>query len=537
MKANLALAGAMAGLLLVGAAGAWFYLELSRTSGAAAGDAAATRLRQDTDRHGRSIAIGDNPALCGNHGIPEVACPFCDPDLVEERGHCGAHDVAEALCTRCNPVLIAAFKAEGNWCAEHGLPESQCAVCNAPLAAATVPTLIDLPAEPTRRASQDDEILRWKRKPSSDCIKTLSIVRLDSPETARAAGLAFEEVVARPVRETVSCAVELAFNGDRYARLAARAPGVVSAVHRDLGDHVAPREVLATVDSVALGSAKAGYLQALTLATLWEKNHAREQALEANRVATARDVLEAETRLVESRIALDSSAQKLRNLGLSEEAIRRVADDNDTSSDLAVTAPFAGVVVERTAVIGEVVDTARPLFAIADTSTMWAWLDLYEADVARVRVGQRVEIGIEGLGDQVFTGIASWISAHVDPRTRTLKVRATVENTDGLLRANMFGHGQITVRQRDEAIVIPKSAVQWEGCCNVVFVRHTDTVYQPYTVDLGYEGDGFYVVEKGLAAGEMIVTQGAFLLKTEILKGNIGAGCCEVDPGANRNPE
>ncbi len=99
----------------------------------------------------------------------------------------------------------------------------------------------------------------------------------------------------------------------------------------------------------------------------------------------------------------------------------------------------------------------------------------------------------------------------------------------------MFGHGQITVRQRDEAIVIPKSAVQWEGCCNVVFVRHTNTVYQPYKVTLGYEGDGFYVVEKGLSAGEMIVTQGAFLLKTEILKGNIGAGCCEVDPGANRN--
>ncbi|MHC4414994.1 MAG: hypothetical protein ACYS0G_06910 [Planctomycetota bacterium] len=129
MKANLALAGALAGLLLVGAAGAWFYLRLSRPSGAAAGDAAATPLRQDADRHGRSIAIPDNPVLCGNHGIPEVACPFCDPGLVEERGHCGAHDVAEALCTRCNPVLIAAFKAEGDWCAEHGLPESQCLIC------------------------------------------------------------------------------------------------------------------------------------------------------------------------------------------------------------------------------------------------------------------------------------------------------------------------------------------------------------------------------------------------------------------------
>ncbi|MHC4414995.1 MAG: efflux RND transporter periplasmic adaptor subunit [Planctomycetota bacterium] len=488
------------------------------------------------DRQGWLPVRGGAPSVAGavcRHGLSTAECAFCDPSLVEGLGWCNEHDVPEALCTRCRPVLIAAFKAEEDWCAEHGLPESQCAVCNAQ---ATLPTLIDLP-EPPRRASQDDETLRWKRKPSSDCAKTLSIVRLDSPETARAAGLAFEEVVARPVRETVSCAAELAFNGDRYARLAARASGVVSAVHRDLGDHVAPRDVLATVDSVAMGSAKAEYLQALTLLTLWEKNHASEQALEASHVATARDVLEAETKLVESRIALDSSAQKLRNLGLSEEAIRRVAGDNDTSSGLAVTAPFAGVVVQRDAVIGEVVDRARPLFAIADTSIMWAWLDLYEADVARVRVGQPVEIGIEGLGDRVFTGTVTWISSHVDPRTRTLKVRATVDNADGLLRANMFGHGQITARQRDEAIVIPKSAVQWEGCCNVVFVRHTDTVYQPYKVDLGYEVDGSYVVENGLAAGEMIVTEGAFLLKTEILKGNIGAGCCEVDPGANRNSE
>lgn len=466
------------------------------------------------------------------HGLSAGECAFCDPSLVEGLGWCNGHDVPEAFCTRCNPVLIAAFKVEGDWCAEHGLPESQCTVCNAPLAAAKLPTLINLAAESPRPARQDDETIRWKRKPTSDCDKTLSIVQLDSPEIARAAGLTFEEVVARPVRETVSCAVELAFNGDRYARLAARAPGVVSAVHRDLGDHVAPGDVLATVDSVALGSAKAEYLQALTLVTLWEKNHAREQALEANRVATARDVLEAETNLVESGITRDSSAQKLRNLGLSEEAISRVASDNDTSSGLAVTVPFAGVVVERDAVIGEVVDTARSLFAIADTSTMWAWLDLYEADVVRVQVGQPVEVGIEGLGDRVFTGTVAWVSSHVDPRTRTLKVRATVDNADGLLRANMFGHGEIAVRQRDEAIVIPKSAVQWEGCCNVVFVRHTDTVYQPYKVDLGYERDGSYVVEKGLAAGEMIVTEGAFLLKTEILKGNIGAGCCEVDPGA-----
>ncbi|MHC4429599.1 MAG: efflux RND transporter periplasmic adaptor subunit, partial [Planctomycetota bacterium] len=460
------------------------------------------------DRQGlfgaRPSAAPADRALC-RHGLAVQACAFCDPGLVDALGWCNGHGVPEALCTRCNRDLIAAFRVEGDWCAEHGLPESQCAVCKPSLTAAAAPTFVDLPVEPPLGAEKADETLRWKREPSPDCTKMLSIVRLDSPEVARAAGLTFAEVVARPIRETVSCNVELAFHGDRYARLAARAPGVIWAVHRDLGDSVEPGDLLATVDSVAMGSAKAGYLQALTLLRLWERNHAREQALEAKRVATERDVLEAETKLVKSRIARDSSAQKLRNLGLSEEAIRRVEHEKDTSSHLAVAAPFAGLVVQRDAVIGEVADATRPLFAIADTSTMWAWLDLYEADMGRVRIGQPVEIGIEGLGDRSFDGTVTWISSHVDPRTRTLKVRATVGNSGGLLRANMFGRGEITVRQRDEAIVIPKSAVQWEGCCNVVFVRHTDTVYQPYKVDLGYELDGFFVVEKGLPAGETIV--------------------------------
>jgi cobalt-zinc-cadmium efflux system membrane fusion protein len=376
--------------------------------------------------------------------------------------------------------------------------------------------------------------LRWKRTPESACTKTLSIVRLESAQVARAAGLGYAKSVARPVRETVSGNVEFAFNGDRYARLSSRAPGVVSVVQEDLGAAVNQGDVLATVDSVSLGSAKAAYLQAGMLVKLWEKNHAREQALEERRVATERDVLEAETKLVESRIALSSAAQKLRNLGLSEEAIRRVEQEEDISSQLPVAAPFAGTVVERDAVIGEVVDTSRPLFAIADLSTMWAWVDVYEADAARVRVGQPVTIFLEGIDDASFTGTVAWISAHVDQRTRTLKVRATLDNAEGQLRANMFGRGEITVQQREDAVVVPKSAVQWEGCCNVVFVKQTDTVYQPAKVTLGFEDDGYFVVESGIAAGATIVTDGAFLLKTEILKGNIGAGCCEVDPGAAR---
>ncbi len=500
-------------VLAAGAGGAWIYLKGDRAAGpASAGDQAGAQ------------------ALCAAHGIPAAVCPFCDPSLIERLGHCAGHDVPEALCTRCNPVLIPAFKVEGDWCAGHEVPESQCVLCNPALAAAAAGQ------QPLASAAgeESDRTLRWRRAPSADCPKTLSAVTLASADVTRAAGLAFDTVVERPVRETISCNAEVAFDGDRFARIAPRAAGVISGVLRDLGDRVEPGDVLATIESVELGTARAEYLQARALTGVREKDYAREKTLEEKHVSTEADVLAAEGRLVEARIALAGAEQKLRNLGLTDDAIAAVAAGSDTSSHLAVIAPFAGTVVQRDAVIGEAADPLRPTFAIADTSIMWAWLDLYEADVARVQPGQPVELRVEGLGGESFAGTVNWVSAHVDPRTRTIKVRTTVDNPQGRLRANMFGSAGIMVHEHERAIVIPKSAVQWDGCCNIVFVRRTDTVFQPFKVTLGSEMDGSFVVEKGLAAGETIVTEGSFLLKTEILKGNIGAGCCELDPGANR---
>jgi cobalt-zinc-cadmium efflux system membrane fusion protein len=96
----------------------------------------------------------------------------------------------------------------------------------------------------------------------------------------------------------------------------------------------------------------------------------------------------------------------------------------------------------------------------------------------------------------------------------------------------MFAKASIAVRDHQPALVVPVDSVQWEGCCNVVFVKRSDVLYEPRKVMLGVNTGSVYEVLHGVQAGEEIVTQGSFLLKTEILKGSIGAGCCEVDPGA-----
>jgi cobalt-zinc-cadmium efflux system membrane fusion protein len=196
-----------------------------------------------------------------------------------------------------------------------------------------------------------------------------------------------------------------------------------------------------------------------------------------------------------------------------------------------VTASFPGLVVERHAVVGEVVDSSQPLFAVADVSRMWALLDVYESDMREVRPGQPVILRVDGLPGESFPGYITWVSAQMDPQTRTLQARAEFDNRYGHLRANMFAQAVVSVRDRHESVVVPQSAVQWEGCCNVVFVKKSETEYEPRKVHLGSSTGTVYEVLSGVKPGEEVVTQGSFLLKTEILKGSIGAGCCEVQPG------
>ena len=127
------------------------------------------------------------------------------------------------------------------------------------------------------------------------------------------------------------------------------------------------------------------------------------------------------------------------------------------------------------------------------------------------------------------------IFSQLDAKTRMLKVRAEVDNSAGSLKANMFGEATIAVHDREPMLIIPKTAVQWEGCCNIVFVQQSQAVFQPRRVYLGHETDQHFAVRGGfLKEGDPVVTQGSFLMKTEILRGSIGAGCCEHNPAATK---
>ncbi len=458
-------------------------------------------------------------ATCSAHGLGEAECPFCHPNRVAELGQCREHGVPEALCWKCRPQLVAAFQKKGDWCAEHARPESLCEICNPKATAATMPA----GGEATTA-----EMPRSQRVPSVTCTTAQSVVRLASTDVARSAGFEFARVERRPISQSLTCNAEIQYDGNRFARVAPRVSGVVHEVLKDVGAPVAAGETLAIVDSPELATARAEYFQAMELLGLCEQNHKATHELVEKGIAGRQEDLISESKLAEARITLSRTAQHLRTLGLSQANIDELAKTRDTSPLLAVAAPFAGEVVERSAVVGETANAARPLFAVADPRRMWANLDLYDADIADVAVGQPVTIAVDGLRGETFGGKITWISRQIDPKTRTLHVRAELDNAAGLLRANMFGRATIAIHERSPLLVVPASAVQWDGCCNIAFVRRDELTFEPRKLRLGRESDGYYEVKDGLHEGDVVVTQGSFMLKTEVMKGSIGAGCCET---------
>jgi len=527
-------------------------------------EAICTRCRDDLEQ-----AFRDEDDWCNGHGLPEsqceacnpgvldkwresgkqpdtthadgpcsehtvTSCPFCSPSLLESMGFCNGHGVPEAVCTRCRDDLEQAFRDEGDWCGGHGLPESQCEACN-PGALEKFEQYKSSRAEPSLEDPTPDfavvtmETPRVQRAPSLTCSTDASIVRLAEAAVVERVGLRTEEVRYATLRRSLEVPATVEYDSRSYARLAPRAAGTINEVRHDLGAKVEAGEALVVLDCAALGTAKANLLQAAAQVELWKRNSERERGLLEKSLSTERDALEAETKRAESEIGVAIAEQRLVNLGLSSEQIVNVTVKGDTSSLLTVRAPFGGTVIELGAVIGELATQETPIVSVADTSRMWVILDVDQADIRLVEIGRPVLLTVEGWEGETLGGRVTWISSHVDPRSRTVKVRSEFANPEGHLRAQSFGSAKVITRDDEETLFIPKTAVQWEGCCNVAFEQRSPTEYIPRKLRLGYDAGDHFEILAGLSGNETVVTQGSFILKTELQKGSIGAGCCEVD--------
>lgn len=366
-------------------------------------------------------------------------------------------------------------------CGEHNVPEAECGICK--------PQLIG------------------QLNPGGSMK-----VRLPSEASAGIVGVQTASPQTGAMADVVECFAEVSFNQSRLAQIVAPVGGIVQSVDVDLGSKVEQGQTVGKLWSAEIA-------EAVSKAVLTHQNLERERKL-ADRVTARASLQEAEA-------VHNASCLPLRMLGFTEEQIDELGRAPQDQILLQVRAPFAGEIVERTAVSGSLVETGKTLFTVVDRATMWAMLQIPENVLTRVQSGQTVELRVDSLPGEVFTGKLAWIGPAVDERTRMVRARAEFADPDNLLKDKMFAMARIVTKQVENTLLVPTSCVQYVEGRPLVFVKLAEDLYDARAVQLGAKSNGLQQVLAGLGTEEPVATTHTFALKSALLMSRLGAGCAD----------
>jgi cobalt-zinc-cadmium efflux system membrane fusion protein len=325
------------------------------------------------------------------------------------------------------------------------------------------------------------------------------------------------EPFSAPVEATA--AIEL--DGDRVAKISARTSGRLVKIAASQGDAVKTGQALAWFDSPELGQAWAEYAKSKGRAELARKNLQREETLFEKKISPEKDVIRARQELAEIEADLAFAQEKFHLLGIDIDKYEK-KQAGDQHPLIAVTAPISGSVIERAATQGEVVNPDKPLFTVADLSKLWVIIDIYEKDLGRIKSGTAVKVSTTAYAEKSFRGFISYLGEVMDEKTRTVKARVEVENSNRLLKPGMFATVTIDAKgAQTEAIMLPEEAVFLDGSKNYVFIQTAPEKFEMREIALGRTLGNRLEVIRGLNKGEPVVVKGAFILKSELKKGEL----------------
>lgn len=341
------------------------------------------------------------------------------------------------------------------------------------------------------------------------------VVRI-SPEVLSRNGIRLGTAEAGVLTGAFEVPAEVQLNPDRVAHISPLVEGQLLSVDVTLGDRVEAETQLARLRSVELGQARAELSRTTSLRDVAEQNRDRQRRLREEGIGSERSLLEAELAYEQADAERDAARSRLRVFGLR----------GGSGPDMTLESPIAGVVVERHATRGENVSPDDTLFIVADLSRVWVIGRVYEQQVAQVAPGMNANLTLNAYPGRTWTGTVDFVGATLDESTRTLPIRVEIDNPDGLLRPGLFGSLRLASGQpTSTSVVVPLSAVQTVDNRTVVFVPgHEEGEFAAHPVTTGRENTRQVEVLEGLEPGARIVVEGAFILKSELMRGDLGHG-------------
>jgi len=316
------------------------------------------------------------------------------------------------------------------------------------------------------------------------------------------------------VRETLRVPGRIEVDETRLARVGSPVAGRISDLAATVGQEVRRGQVLATLNSTELSGAQLGFLKAQSQRLLAARGAARaQQLLDADVIGTA-ELQRRQGELTQALAELNAARDQLKVLGMSEPAIRKLADSGTITSLTQVVASISGTVIERKVTEGQVVQPADSVFLVADLSSVWVVADIPEQSSGMVAVGESVSTEIAALPNQVLHGRLSFVSPTVNPETRTVRARMDLANASRVFKPAMLATVLIKGKPQ-QRLTVPAAAVVREDNRDYVFVQNGAGSFRLQAVMLGQEYEGRRVVKEGLAENARIVVDGAFHLNNE----------------------
>jgi cobalt-zinc-cadmium efflux system membrane fusion protein len=323
------------------------------------------------------------------------------------------------------------------------------------------------------------------------------------------------------VTETIRVAGRVEADETRVARVSAPVAGRITQLEAFEGEPVTRGQVMATIYSTDLAAAQSSFLKAWTQRQLEDRAVVRARQLLAAGVIGDAELQRREAELQQASAEYSSSREQLGFLGLSPEAIDKVQNTRSVNSTTSVVSSIDGIVMERKATIGQAVQTVETVFVVADLSRVWLVADVPEQNAGSLKVGMNVEAEIPALPNEKISGVISFVSAIVNPETRTVRTRMNLLNPHRRFKPAMLA--TITLRDTPQRrLLVPGAAVVREGNDDSVFLQAARNRFLLHRVTLGEQFGDKRVVLEGLKPGEKIVTGGAFHLNNERRRRELG---------------
>jgi cobalt-zinc-cadmium efflux system membrane fusion protein len=318
-------------------------------------------------------------------------------------------------------------------------------------------------------------------------------------------------------RQTLTLSGKVAYGEDRYSRISSPLQGRVVEVRAHLGDRVKAGDILLVVDSPDIAQAYSEYVKEDSELQYATRAHELAKDLYEDKALPLKDLKQAENELVKARAEFRRAKEHLLSLRIVLEELEKPLDKQQITSRFEMKSPLTGIVVERTVTPGQSVtgDSDHVLFTIADLDRLQILADLYERDLALVKEKQSAVVKVEAYPDVDFPATVTAVGDIVDPGTRTIKVRAQVNNEGHKLKPEMFARLQLDVSDTAQFLTVPREAIlEVDGKQFVYVVERADRYVKREVKIVTVSPDQARILE-GLAQGERIVTKGAVLIKEQ----------------------